>query len=178
RADVTQSPGIDRLLTAENLTQEPSDSYDVVLSTQVLEHVENPAAYLAECRRILKPGGQLFLTTHGMYEEHGCPHDYFRWTSEGLEKLVASSGFQVVESYKLTTELRCIIQLLFCFAQHLRDPGHPLVHYPLVLGRRVYNRLFCPLLNLVGKTLGRQGVLPAGSPASLYIGVAIGARKQ
>jgi hypothetical protein len=112
-----------------------------------------------------------------MYEEHRCPHDYFRWTSEGLEELVRSSGLQVVESYKLTTELRCIIQMVSLFAQHLCYPGNSLVHYPLLLGRSAYNRLFRPLLNLVGRTLGRQGVLPAGSPSSLYIGLAIRARK-
>ena len=177
RADVTPSPGIDRLLGADTLTHELPDCYDVVLSTQVLEHVANPAAYVSECHRILKSGGQLLITTHGLYEEHGCPNDYFRWTPDGLEKLVTSAGLKVLESYKLTAELRGIIQLTFCFAQHLRYPGHPLVHYPLVLSRKIYNRVLCPLLNLVGKALDRQGVLPGNSPASLYVGVAVRARK-
>src|SRR5215813_5582153 len=36
-------------------------SIDCVLSTQVLEHVEEPALYLAEAYRVLKPGGALIL---------------------------------------------------------------------------------------------------------------------
>jgi SAM-dependent methyltransferase len=41
----------------------PDDSFDVVCSFQVLEHVEDPDAYLAEARRLLRPGGELLLAT-------------------------------------------------------------------------------------------------------------------
>ena len=37
-----------------------SDSFDVVISTEVLEHVPNPDAYLIEVKRVLKPGGIFF----------------------------------------------------------------------------------------------------------------------
>src|SRR3954452_20960562 len=37
----------------------PDDSFDAVLSTQVLEHVVDPSVYLTECFRALKPGGRL-----------------------------------------------------------------------------------------------------------------------
>jgi SAM-dependent methyltransferase len=38
------------------------NSFDVVISLQVLEHVEQPAAVLCEIYRILKPGGWFYLT--------------------------------------------------------------------------------------------------------------------
>ena len=41
----------------------PSRSFDLVLSHAVIEHVADPAAYLQEARRVLKPGGFLFLQT-------------------------------------------------------------------------------------------------------------------
>lgn len=42
----------------------PDDAYDVVVMTEVLEHLrEYPARSLQEVRRILAPGGQLYLTT-------------------------------------------------------------------------------------------------------------------
>jgi len=41
----------------------PDDSFDVVTSFQVIEHVPDPAAYLAEARRVLKPGGTLLCVT-------------------------------------------------------------------------------------------------------------------
>ncbi|KAF8159435.1 S-adenosyl-L-methionine-dependent methyltransferase [Crassisporium funariophilum] len=37
--------------------------YDVVCSMEVLEHVDNPSAFLSTCAELLKPGGHLFLST-------------------------------------------------------------------------------------------------------------------
>lgn len=70
------------------------DSFDVVLSTQVLEHVEDPALYLAECERVLRPGGQLLLSTHGIMLYHPDPVDYWRWTWAGLERIVREAGLE------------------------------------------------------------------------------------
>jgi SAM-dependent methyltransferase len=39
------------------------ESADTVLLTEVLEHLERPGEALAECRRLLRPGGHLILTT-------------------------------------------------------------------------------------------------------------------
>ena len=38
-------------------------SFDLVLSHAVIEHVEDAALYLRECRRVLAPGGRFFLST-------------------------------------------------------------------------------------------------------------------
>jgi SAM-dependent methyltransferase len=73
----------------------PDRQMDVVLSTQVLEHVEDPLFYLSEAYRILKPGGLLILSTHGYWMFHPDPTDYWRWTSTGLRKIVTQSGFEV-----------------------------------------------------------------------------------
>src|SRR5439155_5314225 len=83
-ADLAAGPCVDRVLAPNGLTAEESATYNVVLSSQVLEHIRDPRRYLAEVHRILKPGGQLILTTHGMFHEHGCPDDFHRWTSQGL----------------------------------------------------------------------------------------------
>jgi ubiquinone/menaquinone biosynthesis C-methylase UbiE len=41
----------------------PDDSFDLVTSFQVLEHVPDPMAYLAEIRRVARPGGTVILAT-------------------------------------------------------------------------------------------------------------------
>jgi SAM-dependent methyltransferase len=87
------------------------DSYDCVLSTQVLEHVAESPTYLRESYRALRPGGTLVLSTHGMFEEHGCPHDYWRWTGFGLRRAVEDAGFHVDTIKKLTTGPRAILSL-------------------------------------------------------------------
>lgn len=71
------------------------ETYDAVLSTQVLEHVRDPASYLAECFRVLRPGGRMLLSTHGSFVYHPDPVDLWRWTNEGLRTEIEAQGFQV-----------------------------------------------------------------------------------
>lgn len=75
-------------------------SVDLVLSLQVLEHVKDVERYLAEAERILKPGGTLYLTTHGMWPFHSRPNDFHRWTLEGLRRLLATR-FEIVDEEAL-----------------------------------------------------------------------------
>ena len=71
-------------------------SFDVVLSTQVLEHVRDPELYLSECFRVLRPGGRMLLSTHGMMVYHPDPVDYWRWTCAGLQRAVHDAGFEIL----------------------------------------------------------------------------------
>ena len=72
-------------------------SIDLVLSTQVLEHVPKVGAYLKEAKRILKANGLLVLSTHGFWMNHPDPKDYWRWTKEGLRKTIEDNGFAILE---------------------------------------------------------------------------------
>jgi SAM-dependent methyltransferase len=71
-------------------------AFDAVILTQVLEHVPDPQAVLRELFRILAPGGHLYLTAPLAWEVHELPHDYYRYTSEGLRHLMEVGGFQEV----------------------------------------------------------------------------------
>jgi SAM-dependent methyltransferase len=95
--DWTESPhagagAVDYVASADALPLDEG-SVDVVLLTQVLEHVPEPAQVLAELARVLKPGGRLYLTAPLVWELHELPHDYFRYTGPGLRHLLAGSGF-------------------------------------------------------------------------------------
>jgi SAM-dependent methyltransferase len=67
-------------------------AFDTVLCTQVLEHLPNPAAALAEVARVLAPGGRLVLTAPQTWSLHEEPHDYWRFTRFGLNQLCRDAG--------------------------------------------------------------------------------------
>ena len=69
-------------------------AFDLVLSTQVLEHVAAPGDVLAELARVLRPGGELWLTVPFVGELHEEPYDFFRYTSHGLRTLLEAAGLE------------------------------------------------------------------------------------
>lgn len=73
---------------------QPDYTYDVVVNTQVLEHVDDPQKVINEFYRVLKPGGRLYLTTNQMFPLHYSPYNYFFFTVLGLELLFKRAGFE------------------------------------------------------------------------------------
>ena len=71
----------------------PDLSIDMIISTELLEHVENPQKVIAEFRRILKTNGQLILTMPFLFPVHGDPEDYQRWTKTKLEIILKENNF-------------------------------------------------------------------------------------
>ena len=94
--DLPGNPDADIVLTQPDLLPFGDAEADVVLSSQVLEHVVNPHEYLAECARVLRPNGLLILSTHGVWRYHPDPLDLWRWTSAGLQRVVTDAGFSIV----------------------------------------------------------------------------------
>ena len=79
--------------------------YDMVASFQVLEHVWDVVTYLREARRALRKDGWLLLSTHGAWLYHPHPHDYRRWTGEGLQREVEAQGFRLARMEALVGPL-------------------------------------------------------------------------
>lgn len=72
-------------------------SFDTVLCTTVLEHVEEPASVLAEMHRVLRPGGILILTAPLFWHVHEAPRDFYRYTAYGLRYLCEKAGLTILE---------------------------------------------------------------------------------
>lgn len=78
----------------------PPNSFDVVFSVAVFEHLAMPWIVAEEISRVLKPGGLVFTFTHFSFAEHELPWHFFQFNKGGLRSLFnASLGFEEVECY-------------------------------------------------------------------------------
>jgi SAM-dependent methyltransferase len=92
-----------------------SQSFDTVVCNQVLEHVFEPDAFVAEIRRVLKVNGRLLLTVPFVWDEHEQPRDFGRYTSFGLRALLERNGLQITNSVKTMGDIRSIFQMLTAY---------------------------------------------------------------
>lgn len=72
-----------------------------ILCSQVLEHVFQPEAFIAEVSRVLEDDGILLVTVPFIWAEHEQPWDGRRYTSFGLRDFVERAGFDVLLQRKL-----------------------------------------------------------------------------
>lgn len=132
--DVGKNPHADFEIKPDEKLPFNDMEFDLVLSSQVLEHVENTELYLSECHRVLKPGGILILSTHGTWQFHSAPIDVQRWTSYGLKKLIERYGFEIRDfipalgQLALTSQLR--LTFYHSFVNEVFKP-FKLIYYPL-----------------------------------------------
>jgi SAM-dependent methyltransferase len=79
--DVTPGPKVDIVVTPDQQWPLEAGRFDVLLCSQVLEHVEHLDITLREMDRVLRPGGTMVLSFPFLYNVHGAPHDYRRFTT-------------------------------------------------------------------------------------------------
>lgn len=72
-----------------------NESFDTVLSAEVLEHVPDPEKALREIYRVLKPGGKLVMSIPHLMYLHNEPYDFYRYTKYGLRTLLERVGFTI-----------------------------------------------------------------------------------
>jgi SAM-dependent methyltransferase len=73
---------------------------DVILCTEVLEHVFDVETFLNEAHRCLRPGGTLVLTVPFAARWHYTPHDYWRFTPSSLVLLLGKAGLTDARVYQ------------------------------------------------------------------------------
>lgn len=113
--------------------------FDRVLFNQVLEHVNDPPAVLAELHRVLKPGGQILCSCPFYFHEHQKPYDYFRYTKYGLRHLFEQAGFEVMRISWLEGYFGTVAHQLRQMRMHLPtaravEPGWRVVYLGPLLG--------------------------------------------
>ena len=89
----------DTLVCTETSWPLADGSVDVLLITEVLEHVIDPPVALGEARRCLRAGGRLLLTVPFAARWHFIPYDYWRYTPSCLDRMLDAAGFEDIEVY-------------------------------------------------------------------------------
>ncbi len=89
----------------------PNDTFNSIISFEVLEHLPYPAKSIIEIARVLKPNGTLLVTVPFLYGEHEIPFDFQRWTSFGITKFFEDLGFIDIQIIKINQTPAFAIQL-------------------------------------------------------------------
>jgi SAM-dependent methyltransferase len=73
------------------------ETYDTIILSDVLEHIQEPKNLMSEISRILDNGGVLLLNVPFLYPIHEEPFDYYRYTRFSLERMCEGVGLEVIE---------------------------------------------------------------------------------
>jgi SAM-dependent methyltransferase len=98
----------------------PDDRFDHIICTEVIEHVDDPQAFVAELKRVLKCGGTLVATIPFSARVHHEPFDFRRLTVWGLKRLF--SDFNQVNVTPRGSDIVSIAAKLIVVAVRLGKP--------------------------------------------------------
>ncbi|WP_199248590.1 bifunctional 2-polyprenyl-6-hydroxyphenol methylase/3-demethylubiquinol 3-O-methyltransferase UbiG [[Phormidium] sp. ETS-05] len=94
--DIYQGSKVDVVVETSKDWPFETGYFDAVICTQVFEHTVDLDSVLSEIHRVLKPGGQLLVSVPFIYNEHGSPDDYRRFSTHGLNNLL-SDKFEIID---------------------------------------------------------------------------------
>jgi SAM-dependent methyltransferase len=85
--DILPGPGVDEICDVGDLTDAfGEDAFDLVISTEMVEHVRDWREAFEQMKRVLRPGGTLLVTTRSLgFGKHGFPYDFWRYEPEDME---------------------------------------------------------------------------------------------
>jgi len=97
--DLIDGPGVDRVLDAHRLEEAfPDNRFDVVISTEMLEHDPQFWQSVQQMGRVLRPAGFLVLTARGNgFWVHDYPHDYWRFLPDSFRQLFELASCDEIE---------------------------------------------------------------------------------
>lgn len=97
--DFAPGKGVDLVLDVKDLARHfGTDSFDVVVSTEMLEHAQDWRTAVDQMKQVLRQDGLLVVTTRGpAFPYHGYPYDYWRFTLDDFRAIFADMTLIVLE---------------------------------------------------------------------------------
>jgi SAM-dependent methyltransferase len=133
--DIAPGKNVDLVCPIEDLPRHfDPGSFDVVVSTEVLEHVRDWKTAVRNLKYALKPGGHLLLTTrsYGM-PYHGYPHDFWRFEDEDCRAIFADMNVLSLEKDRSAPGIMLLATKVPGAAETVLDD---IQAYSIVTGRR------------------------------------------
>jgi SAM-dependent methyltransferase len=98
--DVEPERFVDLILPAEKLVEYfGPESFDVVIATELLEHVQDWRLVTINLKEVLKRGGYIYVTTRSRgFPFHAYPYDFWRYEIEDMRKIF--SDFEILKLIK------------------------------------------------------------------------------
>lgn len=95
--DMAKGKFVDLVLPAEKIIDHfGEESFDVVISTEMLEHVKDWRLIIDNIKKVLRPGGRVYITTRSYgFPYHGYPFDYWRYEESDMKKIF--SDFKLLD---------------------------------------------------------------------------------
>lgn len=78
-------------------------TFDVIILSEVLEHLYNPFNAIKEAVRVLKKNGLIYISTPFLFYYHGAPYDYYRYTEFFYRKIAEEYNLEVLRIEKAGT---------------------------------------------------------------------------
>jgi SAM-dependent methyltransferase len=107
---------VDQIVDLNGPLPFPDESFDTILSNDVMEHIKEPELAWSEMARVLRPEGKLVLSVPFLYSVHEAPYDYHRWTAFKLRAFCEANGLTVLELQPYAGGLEVVLDIV---AKHL-----------------------------------------------------------
>lgn len=94
RIDINPEYNPDVIADIQKGTDFPVNQFETVLMFDILEHLEYPHRAIEEVKRILKPGGTLYITVPFCFPRHG--EEFYRFSDLALEKMLKGFELEII----------------------------------------------------------------------------------
>ncbi len=101
--DIAPGLGVDELCDAtEVVARFGEEAFDLVISTELIEHVLEWRTVVSNLKRVLRINGVLLLTTRSRgFGYHGFPHDYWRYEADDVRAVFGDMRIEALETDRL-----------------------------------------------------------------------------
>jgi SAM-dependent methyltransferase len=98
--DIERGPGVDVVCEAEKIIDAfGKESFDIVISTELLEHVKDWKKVISNIKKICKPNGIILITTRSKgFKYHGFPYDFWRYELDDLKEIFSDCKIIAIEN--------------------------------------------------------------------------------